>query len=38
MNYPIIDYQELLEGAKDRIEEKMMIEGELKNDQYSNLQ
>ena len=38
MNTPVWDYSELLEEAKDRIEEKLMIEGELKNDQYSNLQ
>lgn len=38
MNTPIWDYSELLEEAKDRIEEKLMIEGELKNDQNSNPQ
>ena len=38
MNTPVWDYSELLEEAKERIEEKLMIEGELKNDQYSNLQ
>ena len=32
MNAPIFDYSELLEEAKDRIEEKMIIEGEMKND------
>lgn len=34
MDTPIIDLEELLEEAKDRIEEKLMIEGELKNDWY----
>ena len=29
---PIWDYSELLEEAKDRIEEKLKIEGENKND------
>ena len=37
MNVPIFDYAELLEEAKDRIEEKMIIEGEMKND-YNNQQ
>jgi len=37
MNAPIFDYSELLEEAKDRIEEKMIIEGEMKND-YNNQQ
>lgn len=32
MNTPIIDLVELLEEAKDRIEEKLIIEGELKNE------
>ena len=32
MNMPVWDYSELLEEAKDRIEEKMIIEGEMKND------
>ena len=32
MNIPIIDLAELLEEAKDRIEEKLIIEGELKNE------
>lgn len=32
MNTPIWDYSELLEEAKDRIEEKLIIEGEIKND------
>ena len=32
MNTPIIDLTELLEEAKDRIEEKLIIEGELKNE------
>ncbi len=32
MNIPIIDLVELLEEAKDRIEEKLIIEGELKNE------
>ena len=30
MNTPIIDLAELLEEAKDRIEEKLIIEGALK--------
>ena len=38
MNTPVWDYSELLEEAKDLIEEKLMIEGEIKNDQNSNLQ
>ena len=29
MNTPIIDLEELLDEAKDRIEEKLIIEGEL---------
>ena len=36
MNTPIWDYSELLEEAKDRIEEKLIIEGEIKNDHNSN--
>lgn len=32
MNTPIIDLAELFEEAKDRIEEKLIIEGELKNE------
>ena len=36
MNIPIIDLVELLEEAKDRIEEKLIIEGELKNEWYKN--
>ena len=32
MNTPIIDLAELLEEAKDRIEENLIIEGELKNE------
>ena len=32
MNTPIWDYSELLEEAKDIIEEKLIIEGEIKND------
>ena len=32
MEKPIIDLQELLEEAKDRIEEKLIFEGELKNE------
>ena len=36
MNTPIWDYSDLLEEAKDRIEEKLIIEGEIKNDQNSN--
>lgn len=34
MNTPIIDLEELLDEAKDRIEEKLMLEGELENDWY----
>ena len=34
---PIWDYSDLLEEAKDRIEEKLVIEGEMKND-YNNQQ
>lgn len=30
MNTPIWDYSELLEEAKDRIEEKLILEGEIK--------
>ena len=37
MNTPIWDYSDLLEEAKDRIEEKLVIEGEMKND-YNNQQ
>ena len=36
MNTPIWDYSDLLEEAKDRIEEKLIIEGEIKNDRNSN--
>ncbi len=32
MNTPIIDLEELLDEAKDRSEEKLIIEGELKNE------
>lgn len=32
MNTPIIDLEELLDEAKDRIEKKLIIEGELKNE------
>ena len=32
MDKPIIDLEELLEEAQDRIEEKLIIEGELKNE------
>ena len=32
MEHPVLDYSELLEEAKDRIEEKLIIEGEIKND------
>ena len=32
MNTPIIDLEELLDEAKDRIEEILIIEGELKNE------
>lgn len=38
MDAPVWDYSDLLEEAKERIEEKLMIEGEMKNDQHSNLQ
>ena len=34
MNTPIIDLEELLDEAKDRSEEKLMIEGELENEWY----
>lgn len=32
INHPIWDYSDLLEEAKDRIEEKLYLEGEIKND------
>ena len=32
MNTPIIALEELLDEANDRIEEKLIIEGELKNE------
>lgn len=38
MNTPIWDYSELLEEAKDRIEEKLILEGGIKNDDNSKLQ
>ena len=38
MDAPVWDYSDLLEEAKERIEEKLMMEGEIKNDQHSNLQ
>ena len=38
MNTPIWDYSELLEEAKERIEEKLILEGEIKNDDNSKLQ
>lgn len=38
MNTPVWDYSELLEEAKDRIEEKLILEGEIKNDDNSKLQ
>ena len=34
MDTPIIDLEELLEEAKDRIEEKLMIEEEFENEWY----
>lgn len=34
MDTPIIDLEELLDEAKDRIEEKLIIEGELHYGQY----
>jgi len=34
MNPPIFDYTELLDEAKDRIEEKLALEGVLNNDNY----
>ena len=37
-NKPVWDYSELLEEAKDRIEEKLILEGEIKNVQDSNQQ
>ena len=36
MTVPVWDYSELIEEAKDRIEEKLMIEGDLQNEQNSN--
>ena len=37
MDKPIIDLEELLDEAKDRIEEKLIIEGEIENVwQYKN--
>ena len=38
MNTPVWDYSELLEEVKDMIEEKLILEGEMKNDQHNNLQ
>ena len=38
MNTSIWDYSKLLEEAKDRIEEKLILEGEIKNDDNSKLQ
>ena len=38
MNTLVWDYSELLEEVKDMIEEKLILEGEMKNDQHSNLQ
>ena len=32
MDKPIIDLEELLDEAKDRIEEKLIIEGEIENE------
>lgn len=32
MNAPVIDLEELLDEAKDRIEEKLIIEGEIENE------
>ena len=32
MNTPIIDLEELLDEVQDMIEEKLIIEGELKNE------
>ena len=32
MNTPIWDYSELLEEAKERIEEKIILEGEIQNE------
>ena len=32
MNTPVWDYSELLEEAKDRTLEKLILEGEIKND------
>ena len=34
MNTAIIDLEELHDEAKDRIEEKLMIEGEFENEWY----
>ena len=38
MNTPVWDYSELLEEVKDMIEEKLILEGEIKDDQNSNQQ
>lgn len=38
MNTAVWDYSELLEEVKDMIEEKLILEGEIKNVQDSNLQ
>ena len=38
MNTPVWDYSELLEEVKDMIEEKLILEGEIKNVQDNNLQ
>ena len=38
MNTPVWVYSELLEEVKDMIEEKLILEGEIKNVQDSNQQ
>ncbi len=35
MDTPIIDLEELLKEAQDRIEEKLIIEGATKNETYT---
>lgn len=35
MDKPIFDLEELLKEAQDRIEEKLIIEGAIKNETYS---
>lgn len=35
MDKPIMDLEDLLEEAQDRIEEKLILEGEMKNETYT---